>query len=263
MKKPRARRNIAIGAGAAAAVGAAVLAGTFIRRADMDAPPESAVEAVASPAAICLKGDPALVEAVEGKCFAPGEIAAFLDRPVLGNDGKPLALSLTHPGDETRPPETVTTCKEYNARIDEGWYALTTREMRRQDFFIRACGVLDMLARARRARTGYFENDALDRRDVAMLAASGPFGLAAAAAAPPTVEATGDFRWRIASNGQQADLQELAYADFSRDGRGDILVFVTVTAQAGTARASLVGYLHKDSPQGPVTFIERPQKRGR
>lgn len=252
----RAGRNIAVGVGAASALGAAIFAANVARKASDEGEPAMPAKDAPAIFEVCLKTDLALVRGADKKCYSAGEAAALLDLAVIDDQGSPVALQLSHPSDETRAPESVTTCNAYGAYVSEGWYAMTAREMAHEAYFVRACGVLHLLATAAPASVSYFENDELSLGDVEALAAGAPFGIGEAAAQAGRAEKLRAHFWRIASGAQVAVLQEIAYADFNGDGRGDMLVFVALGVEGGSAGASLAGLIDKPGPEGPVTFIE-------
>lgn len=243
-------RYIALFVGAAVVVGAAIVAVRVTRHTDEQAVPLEVADK------ICLKRDLFLVKGAPGNCFAAGETATLTGRPVLDNQGAPVALELTHPNDSARAPETVTTCNAYETLAGDGWFALTNRDMRREAYFVRACGVLRLLQRAQPATISYFSGGACSLAGIESVAAAAPFALGEGDATAASVERISESQWRIAVDGQIADLQEIAHADFNGDGRGDMAVFISIGAIGGTARASRVGYLDKPGPEGPVRFIE-------
>lgn len=252
----RRRTLIVLAAGAVTAASAAVIAVNVVRHTEERILPPGLAEIGGPTSGICLKADLALVEGAEKKCYTPPEIAALYDRAVLDNDGAPVALQLSHPTNEKRAPETVTTCSAYETRTSEGWYALTTREMSREAYFIRACGVLAMLRQARFADVSYFDNGALTEEDVRSLAIVSPFGIGEGGGQFEGVERLNETTWRLSFSDQYADLQEISHADINADGRADMAAFVNVAVRDGTARASQVGYVDKPPPPGGVRFIE-------
>jgi hypothetical protein len=259
----RKRTLIMLAAGTATAAGAAVIAVNVARHTEERRLPSGLAEIGGATSEICLKAEIALVEGAEKKCYAPPEIAGLLGRAVLNNDGAPVALQLSHPTDDARAPETVTTCSAYEARTGEGWRALTTREMSREAYFIRACGVLAMLRQARFADVSYFKNGALTEEDVRALAAASAFGIGEGGGELERVEHIDETSWRLSFGDQYADIQEFAHADFNADGRADMAVFINLTVMDGTARAGLAGYLDKPPPPGAVRFIEWRQPPAR
>lgn len=246
-----------IGAGiGAAAAGAAIVAAVTLQPSDKDTAAQESKDAFE----VCLKADIAFVEGATKKCYAPAEAAGLAGNPVLDNQGAPVVINLSPPADLSRGLEAVGNCAQYRALTREGWYALSTAEMRRDAYFQRACGVLDFLEAARAPDVSYFKDGALADADMRSLAETSRFRIGTAGDAPATTataSALSDGLWLIDSDDQSARLQEIAHADFNTDGRGDMLVFVTISVKDATATASLVGLLDKPSIDGPVRFVAK------
>ena len=130
--------------------------------------------------------------------------------------------------------------------------------MRREAWFERACGVLSMLERARTPDATHFAGDRLTAADMTSLAKETPFRLgdddAAATATPSTVSGGADGVWTLSAGGQSAVVQEIAHADFNADGLGDVLVFVSLSVEGGTATAAEVGVVEKKAADGPCAY---------
>ena len=253
---PVNRKLIAAGVGAAAAAGAAIFGAVTLTRSVKEPTPQEEAEAFT----VCLKADIAFVKDASKKCYAPAEAAALAEHPVLDDAGAPAIVALSSPNEGSRDVEEVGTCAQYRAFTRDGWYAASSAEMRREAFFQRACGVLDMVEQARAPQVSYFKDGELADADMSSLAETFEFriGPAPAPPAPPTsVSAVSMGVWLFESGDQTARLQEIAHADFDGDGRGDMLVFVTVTVKDATATASLVGRLDKPSEDGPVLFVAK------
>ncbi|MGE0408103.1 MAG: hypothetical protein AB7P23_02440 [Amphiplicatus sp.] len=246
------RRGMVIGAGAACIAGAALFG--LLTQFGGEAPSSAAGVSV------CLKADIPFVEGATKRCYTPAEAAALADRPVLDEQNQHVRISLSHPTDLERGLETAGTCAEYRTLKNAGWYALSTREMRREAVFERACGVIAMLEQAQPAEVSYFENDALSKADLRSLSDHARFGFGPEDDRPGggvEISTLGDGVWLIAEGDQRARIEEIAHADFTTDGRADMLVFVTVSVKDGTATASRVGLLDKPAATGPVMFVER------
>lgn len=253
-----------LGAGGVAAASAVAWLGLQANpppRAVKDAPAAAASKRrEADPnAKICLLADIGLAEARKGQCYERRTFAALADSPVRDDEGKPVSVSLSHPTDFERDPSTATTCAQYRGLVESGWYALTTAEMRREAYFERACGVLSMLERARAPEVSHFSGDRMSASDVASLADGPPFRIGAdaatdAASEPATVGGGDNGVWTLSAGGQAATVQEIAHADFNADGMGDMLVFVRMSVEGGTATAAEVGIVEKKSAEGPCAY---------
>lgn len=246
-------RRLAIAAGAALVIAAAILiAVMFLGESRRTAGPAADV------AEICLKSDFPLVAGAGKKCFAPGGLAALAERPVVDDQGEPVALELTPPQAEGETV-SVTTCNEYRALRRDGWFAATTRELRREAVFMRACDILAMLDKAKPPEKTFFDNAALSANGVAALASQKPFGFIAGAgetARPVSVTPEGESAWHLSAGEQRGFLQEIAHADFTDDGVGDVLVYMQLAVEGATVQAGLVGIVEKRSAAGALEFKE-------
>lgn len=270
MKRATSKAMVA-GIGGTGALGAAAVAlfglsaGDILPKNPADDSTPSSLTSAAKTEEICLRTDAPFFEGTKAGCFGKDALAKWGEAHVLDNRGRAVTLSLAHPTDFTRAFETVRDCKTYRRLTKEGWYAASTREMRREAYFDRACGALVFLQAAAKADEGFFEEDALTLGDIKSLAEGPPFRFTqepfeTASLEPvqkggaPQIAAPQKGIWNITAKSQQARLQELAYADFNADGVGDILVFVQISAVDATASVGQVGYLEKKSADSPVRF---------
>jgi hypothetical protein len=212
------------------------------------APAPAAVAAAAPAATLCVRGV-AFVESQKDGCFSSADFEAMRDRAVVGADGAPITMELSSPSDAAAPPALVSTCVEYDMRSRAGWYPLSNAEMRREEYFRRACPALKLMAGARPAKAGHFAGEALSDADAAALCADPNFGFAANAKA----EAEGPGQWRLSDGVREAHMREIAYADFDGDGFGDIMVFISMRTEAGAGRA-LTGLAMKSAADAAPTF---------
>lgn len=225
------RRHAVLGAGIAAALAAVVLAVN--------------VGGSGGGAKMCLATDFTFVAGATRKCYAKKDLNGLKGAQVLDSEGAPATVQLSNAAGAT---EDVLTCGAYEEKRAQGWFAESTRETARESFFIRACGVLNALAKARAPRVAAFRNRALEQLDVVALASSGSFSFGEPASnAAVSVKKEDEGRWQIAAGGTVIRLQELAYADFNGDGSGEVLAYVEVSPEGGTAAADAVGIVTKDS----------------
>ncbi|MEZ5922421.1 MAG: hypothetical protein R3C60_13870 [Parvularculaceae bacterium] len=68
------------------------------------------------------------------------------------------------------------------------------------------------------------------------------------------VEKVSRHVWRLAGGNTAAQIFEIAHADFSGGGLGEILTYVQMNAVGGTAVAGSVGLMEKKDPSGPCIF---------
>lgn len=242
-----------IGLGAASALAAAVAGVVVIRNQNLpaEAPARAAAETV------CIESDVRLVDGMTRGCFSAAQFEALRDRPVIGGDGAPVEVNLTGPGNGDRA-DVARTCAEYDSMMARGWYALSGADMRREEYFRRACGALSMLVAARPALSSHFANGRADEGDVRSLAREQIFSLGEAAATGPAEIAEVDTGvWKLASAESETMVFEIAHADFTGDGLGEILAYVSTGAVGGTARGGSIGLMEKPSAGGPCTFSPR------
>lgn len=240
-------RPLFIGLGAAGALTAAVT-GVVITRA-----PTIPAERLRTGETVCIKSNVRLVEGMTQSCYTSAQYEALRDRAVIGGDGAPAELSLS---DDAGGGAAVRTCAEFDAMTADGNYAQTGADMRREEYFRRACGALAMLVKARPAQSSHFAGGAADIGDVRSMAASADFGFGETAP-PEEIAKAGEGVWRLSSPSAEMTLFEIAHADFTGDGLGEILAYVSLGAEGGTARAGAIGLMEKPSAGGPCAFRAR------
>lgn len=203
---------------------------------------------------VCLKTEIPLFQNASAKCYDAQELLALLDQPVLDLQGKTVTLAMTHPSDATIPDRETRTCRDYREMAFDGWFAQTTRDMRREGYFVRACGALDALLNAQAPERSYFTGGSPEDEDMAALKGVLRIGEAGGDPERVAVAQPGQHQWRIAVDNQFVELQELANADFDNDGIEEILVFLAGGAEGGTVVFYDVGLIQKDMAGAAVTF---------
>ncbi|WP_428408549.1 hypothetical protein [Hyphococcus sp.] len=239
-------KTLVMGAAAAGAAGVAVLTVP-------DRDKETAEGSRVAASEICLKDDLALVEGVSAKCFSTEELAELRDRQVVDSEGDPVTVSLTHPTDMSAAPKETRTCAEYSELSFDGWYALTSRDMRREAWFTRACGVLAALADAQPAKESFFTDGSPDPEEMKTLAAGMQFGEVTLGDGGLGAEKDG-AQWRISSDAMRVQIHEIANADFDNDGVEEILAFTAAAPQGGTAAFYDTGLIEKDTAEAALSF---------
>jgi|GEM_PF-1496811 len=258
-------RTFVIGAGA---LGAAAVAGYF--GVSSLGPEESAREALTGSDdgfELCLKNEVAFFDGLPAGCYTREELAAFRDAPVIDRSEEEVAVAMTHPSDYSIAPEQCKTCREFSELRWRGWFASSSRDMRREAYFVRACGVLDLLMKAEPASQTYFEEGGPTADEMASIGAERVLRVGddpEVDKGPLVVEKAGDAVWRLTTRGQETWLEEIATADFDGDGIAEILAFALATPAAGTAAVAEVVLLEKDSSDLPLVltpqlFSERGQ----
>lgn len=245
-------KNLYIGIGAVGALSAAVTAGVYMSG-KKGAPEPASLRASAQ--TVCIESNVRLVEGMSRSCLTPAQYEALRDRAVVSGDGAPIDLNLTAPSGEST---SVRSCAEYDASTEKGWYARTGVDLRREEYFKRACGALSMLVEAKPAQSTHFSGgkaDVADIRSMALQDAIG-FGEAVPSTFVDVVEIE-DRIWKVAIGNGETMVYEIAHADFTGDGRGEILAYVSVGAIGGTARAGSIGLLEKPAEGAPCAFTAR------
>lgn len=201
---------------------------------------------------LCLKNELSIFEGASARCYGGSDVMALSTRQVMDSRGEPSVLRMTHPTDAKIPLAEIRTCAQFREAQFDGWYAETGREIRREAWFTRACGVLAALADAQAAEHSFFDNGSPASGDVENLAATMSFGEASAKGA--AIEATPSHEWRITTPAVFFVMRELANADFDNDGVEEILATVAGGAAQGAAVAFDIGYLEKDGADAPLLF---------
>ena len=243
--------------GIAGAVGASLVAGTQLVGPNRHTPAEPLAVA-AEGDELCFIGAVRLVEGAGSPCVTRAELRTWDSRPVLSPNGDATALSLSHPSDALAPVAIVRTCGEYRRLDADGWYALSSRDMRRQAVFERTCGALAMLEKSEPPRATQFTDAGCTDDDMRAVARSTPLLFSESRADAPaevSVEKAGPGDWRLRGAGEEARIQEIAHADFNGDGIGEILAFAAVAAPGGTAALGVMGFIRRDAPEDAVTFV--------
>lgn len=202
---------------------------------------------------ICLKSDLVFFEGVEAQCFSRDQLRALHDAPVADLDGDPVTMTMAHPSDISIAPGECRTCRDYREMTFDGWFAPTARDMRREGYFVRACGVLRALTDAAPAQTSFFTDGSLSDAEAAALAGGFDFGEARVVEAL-TVEKGQAHQWRMTIDSLTLTLQELANADFDNDGVEEILAFTSGAPEGGSAVFYDVGLIEKDKNGATPVF---------
>lgn len=246
-------RRLMIGLGAVGALGAAVVGVAVTRNDGKPAPLPAALRAGAP--TVCVASHVVLVEGMTRDCLTSAQFDALRDRAVVGGDGSIVEVNLTGPANATA---AIRTCADYDASVARGWYALTSADMRREEYFKRACGALSMLVKAAPAETSHFAGGAADVGDIRSMASAEATGFGETQpSAPVDIAEIEDGVWKIVIGQGETMVYEIAHADFTGDGVGEILAYVSTGVTDGTARAGSIGMLEKSAVGGPCTFSPR------
>ncbi|MEO1310484.1 MAG: hypothetical protein AAFV51_05885 [Pseudomonadota bacterium] len=236
-----------IAGGGAAAVAVAAAAVFVLSRGSADGPRVPQGDEV-----VCLRGPAPFIAAELPQCLTAADLSRLDIAPLEDPNGGAARVTLAHPTDFDAPPATVETCAEYRPLADTGWGGLSSRDMRREQIFQRACGAIDMLKRAEFPSKSHFGGDRLSKADLETLEAPAIARLSPDAPRLDgeglVVAKDGDWRWTLTIDTEKSVIDELAHADFDGDGLGDILVAVQLSAVGGTLSTAYVGYFTKTAP---------------
>ncbi len=268
-------RTIAMAAGAVGVAGIATYVGMTAPSSDV---PVEVIAASDDGFEICLENKIAFFEGVETGCYSRTEVAAWRDLEVVDRSDEAVMVMMTHPSDYSVNVEQCTTCRSFVELRWQGWFAMSSRDIRREAYFVRACGVLDMLMKAQPASENYFEDGAVSPSDMAAIGAerilrvgddpatkagdlvveeySGEAGARTDSQAVEQENAQ-ELGWRLSTAGQETRLERIATADFDGDGIAEILTFLVAGPDDATASVSTVALLEKDGAD--VAAVLTPQ----
>lgn len=202
---------------------------------------------------VCLSQPLAIQEPPDQLCLTPDEIAGLRRRNVLRQEsGRIASLTLTNPADETSSV-TLSTCREYDILVQDGWYPETSLAMATEGIYVQTCAVLAELETAQPAEEGNLPDvgelfDDLSLLPFAMLPSFQPLEEEAGSADVHTsvagALAKGDARLieqgevllRLSTPSATVSMQETARGDFTGDGSEDVLLAVSARATGGTAQ---------------------------
>lgn len=246
-----------MGMGAAGALAAAVTTGVYVNGSQKQAAPALSTVIRAAPETVCIESKVRLVEGMSAGCLSAAQYEALRDRAVINSVGEAIAVSLSAPrtGGEDA---TARTCAEFDSLTEEGWYAYSGVDMRREEYFRRACGALSMLVTAKPAHSTHFTGGKADKEDIRSMALQEATGFGEAEpSAAVDVNKIEDRVWTVTIGDGETIVYEIAHADFTGDGLGEILAYVSVGAAGGTARTGTIGLLEKPSEGGACAFRAR------
>lgn len=205
---------------------------------------------------VCIESNVRLVEGMGRGCLSSAGFDAMRDRAVIGGNGEPVEINLAAP-DAGGADEVVRTCAQYDALSSKGWYALSNADMRREDYYKRACGALSMLVKAAPATSSNFASGIASAEDIRSMASGDAISFGEAASAPIDVSAVEEMVWRVSIGEGESMVYEIAHADFTGDGVGEILAYISVGARGGSMRSGSIGLIEKPATSGPCHFSAR------
>lgn len=253
-------RNIVLGVAGAGAAGAGIYSVTSSPHTSEEGAVRADLVAEAPDGdvrndSVCLKRDLPFIAGDQSGCHKRSDFAEWRKTALVDPSRGALSMTMSSPRDATMPAKDVTTCREFSERRYDGWYAMTSRDMRREAFFVRACGVIELLSNAREAKVSYFTDDTMSTGDVASISAAQILRLGSDPAtdpADPEIEQTGDSAWRLSIGGQTSYFTEIAGLDFDGDETLEILAFFSAGPDEATARISELVLIERDAANAQI-----------
>ncbi|MEM8773073.1 MAG: hypothetical protein AAGD92_15610 [Pseudomonadota bacterium] len=204
---------------------------------------------------ICLDADIAFFPGDQSGCFSKSEIAAWRSRELSDPGRGKLKLAMTHPTDGSMAPKELSTCRDFIEMRYDGWYAMTSRDMRREAFFVRACGVIELLMQAKPAEIDHFAANSLTENEIATIGAEKLLRLGddpAVSPGDPEIERLSTTSWRVAAGGQTLLIEEIAALDFDADTKAEILAFFAAGPDQASASVTEIVLLERDEPEAAI-----------
>ena len=215
----------------------------------------------------CLLTDAPFFGSLKTGCYTKSDIENLYKSDLVNARGQTVSVRLSSPPEAADDSVTCQSCADYERMQQQGWFAISTRDQRREAFFARACLFLTYLREAEMPTSSHFDGRQLTQSDISTLEPRGLFqmtGVAGAAAAGEDRDSDAGFSvsryrplagsWQVDLTDQQVVIQPLLHADFDDDGVGDILAFVRPQYESGTANHGTIGFFKKVNEDGPVTF---------
>ena len=216
--------------------------------------------------AVCVTGDIG-VSVAPGTCLDPGDLDALLDKPVQQGPNQGAELKMTDPKDMSKQASVVT-CRDYDARKAQDWFAMSNLDMAKEGWFQRTCGTLVLLKEARPASRSYLDDPDSGLSDPKLISAgilpSADEGLASlggktigdlVASGAVKINSAEKRRLDLTYDGVRAVYEEIARGDFDHDGVEDILVFMGVHSTGGTMKWYQHLGLSRKSPGGALQLV--------
>lgn len=207
---------------------------------------------------VCLSQPLAVQFSPDHLCLLPDEIEELKQSKVLRPESDRVAfLTLTNPADENSSV-TLSTCREYDILVTDGWYPMTSLDMATEGIYVQTCDVLSALETARPAEASNLPSlgilfDDLSRLPVSLLPSFDPAEEEIGAQSKQTTIANaqkageldvgerGAMFLVVSTRSATIKLQEIARGDFTEDGLEDVLVSLSARVVGGTAQMTQLG----------------------
>jgi hypothetical protein len=217
--------------------------------------------------AVCITGDIGVGGVEPGTCLNPGELDALLDKPVQQGPNRSAAFKMTDPDDMSKQAN-VATCRDYETRKKEDWYALSNLDLAKEGWFQRTCGTIALLEDARPSKRSYLDDPDAGLSDPKLISASilpsADEGLASVsdktladlvAGGSVKINSASRRQLDLTYEGLRAVYDEIARGDFDHDGVEDILVFMGVHSTGGTLKWYQHLGLSRKSAGSPLQLV--------
>ena len=178
-----------------------------------------------------------------------GAGGARVDELVRSLTGEgPEHMTLAHPTDYKAAPQKVYDCQAFNKMKKQGWGAISSADMADEAHFMLRCGLVKIAERAQMPERTSFINGRVSGDDLTAIPGFDwpSFGAAAAGRSADGVTLARDGVWTVFEGDNITAVTEIAHADFNRDERADVLVFLFSRPNDGTARIASFGLIIKD-----------------
>ncbi|MGE8327107.1 hypothetical protein [Pseudomonas urmiensis] len=202
------------------------------------------------------------VDAEEITVVSKSDLESLLDRPVrLGENTHIDGVTLTNNDNEKR---LVKTCREYGSALSQGFYALTTFDMKMATWFEHQCGLLKALQAASPPLNSFVSSPKVGIVDLSLMPFSFfPNMVESEAEINPslsyqdkvadgtlTIKRVGQNLLTVESECMGQQLIEVTRSDLNGDGTEDILLFEYCYAIGGTLGFGGIKMITRLSPQG-------------
>lgn len=217
----------------------------------------------------CMLTDAPFFSELAAGCYSKSLLRSLYKTDLVNERGAKVVVTMSSPPEVAEATDNCRTCADYARMQRLGWFALSGRDQRREEFFRRACAVLDYLVKAEAPETSFFADGRLSAADIAIIPDQSLLSLGGGSEIDPEaselednpasrtnpVAENDEALWVVSLGQRDVTIQPLSHADFDEDGIGDVLVYMRTRQADGTAFAGIVGYLRKTSEASAVRLV--------
>lgn len=212
---------------------------------------------------ICMLSDAPFFADLEQGCYSRSLLDDLYTKDILNRRGDRVQVTMTSPPESAQASGECKNCADYDRMQRLGWFALSNRDQRREEFFRRACSMLEYLRKSSTPSQTFFTEGTLSEDIINAIPNDAIMQIDSIALRP---QRQGERQrlnrgWADDAQGYTIELddhtiivQPLVHADFDGDDIGDILVYARTRIEGATAFTGSVGYLTRTSETGPVSF---------